>query len=149
MHCWKIYDFADLTKIFCEFFYFHLKIFYANCHLYKLLSMQNVTYTKCYLYELLPMQNVTYTKCYYAKVYYTLCYGSKISTTLWHLLRFRWSWWSEAYAVCGFSDPSSESRRCTQLSADFSVLHENVMDYFLQCNDAVFDTPQRFGSFCS
>ena len=49
-------------------------------------------------------------------------------------VRFRWSQWTEAHIVCGFSHTSSESRRCNRLSADFRVWHENVMDYFLQCS---------------
>ena len=40
--------------------------------------------------------------------------------------------WPEAHTVCGFSHPSSESRRGNGLSAYFRVWHENVNNYFLQ-----------------
>ena len=47
---------------------------------------------------------------------------------------FRWSWWLDSHILCGFTHPSSESRRCNRLSRDFRVWHENVMGYFVQCS---------------
>ena len=58
---------------------------------------------------------------------------------------FRWSWRGESHIVCRFSHPSSESRRCDALSADFEVWRENVMDFFLPCTYKLFSYCTPYG----
>ena len=49
--------------------------------------------------------------------------------------RLRWSWWLKAHIVCGFSHPSSESRRCNGLSADFRVWKRDRLFFTVQLFD--------------